>query len=59
MKTKTFYAVVKIQVEYDDKVDEDELEEFLEDADYNFALNQEDCKIVDTEWVGITENDPL
>lgn len=48
MKTKTIYALIKIEIESDLHIT-DLIDEFQSDALYNFE-DTENCKVINTRW---------
>lgn len=56
---KSFYAIIRIGVQYDDEIisDEEAIDEFSYNCDYEFQ-DTEHVLVNHTDWMELTTNDP-
>ena len=52
-KITPVYITVRIDIEHDENLSQEEVEEVISEADYSFEHKEADAEIIDTEICGI------
>lgn len=54
-KITPVYITVRIDIEHDENLSQEEVEEVISEADYSFEYSEVDAEIIDTEICGINQ----